>query len=120
MWNGYHQPSPNQNVAVLNLNFRVFEVECPELEKEIKATRAGSACRLVLLGIEVVDKPKEPAIKVIERSYPVTPSPTIEEQRANALKLKEALAAKHAVSKKRGWFDWARAPRNAQPPLPLP
>lgn len=131
--NGYrngssgYQAQPQQqtvivkpNGSAINLNFRVFDIDCPELEKVLrKLQNEGSNERqLVLLGIEIVNdppKPPQPRAATIPLSSP--PPPT--DLKTIAAETKARLAAKHYANNKTGWRSLLFGKEKPKP-LPLP
>lgn len=116
--NGHVLPQPNVNPNVLNLNFRVFEIDCPELEAVLKETlREGSNTkRLQLLGIEIVDKPKPPPPPPQPVAAALEPPP-----QPDPAALKARLLEKHKQQSRRSWLFWFKnGSKNKAAPLPLP
>lgn len=118
----YRSDVPNNppKAASVNLNFRVFEVDCPELEAALKASmqEGANVKKLVLLGMEIFDKPK-PAIEPPKPVAAVTSSLQPVDPKDAALRLKEELKAKHAAKQKR-WLGIFRRSTSESKPLPLP
>jgi len=119
-----HSPSPAAPSANgLNLNFRVFEIDCPELEAALKASQVEGANvkKLVLLGMEIFDKPK-PAIEPPKPIAAALLPATVLDPKEAAAKLKEELKAKQAErNAQKGWFGLFRKPATSDSkPLPLP
>ena len=114
--------------AELNLDYRIFDVTCPELEKALKAMLMDGANvkKLVLRGIEIVPDPPKPKVPALAE----LPAPMTEEERhkddaRRAAELKARLTAKRngastlTVRQPSRWARlWGHKPKPAALPLP--
>lgn len=117
----YNGSASTVSAGGLNLNFRVFEVDCPELEEILKSSQVeGSNSRkLVLMGVEIFDKPKppvEPPKPAVLIEAQTQPTLTTEER---VTSLKERLLAKQA-ERNAPWYKRLLKGSSKPKPLPLP
>lgn len=113
-------PAASPSVSALNLNFKVFDITCPELEKVLRKSLVDGSNekKLVLLGIEIVNDPPKPQAGA--PNWPPAQPPALTppaDPKAIAAQTKAALAAKHNGS--RTWRSRLFG-RSTPKPLPLP